>query len=68
MFPVSVATSAHLLVFYLSLVLELLLVVDRLGLEVDLLQLEHVEDVEDGVHALVHVHGQSPLDPLHVVF
>ena len=64
--PVAVASSAHLLVFSPTLVLELLLLVDRLGLEMDLLQLEHVEDIEDRVCTLVHIHGQSPFDLLHI--
>ena len=66
--PVTVATSTHLLVFSLPGVLELLLLVDRLGPEMDFLQLEHVEDIKDGVYPLVHIHSQSSLDPLHVGF
>ena len=65
---VALASPAHLLVSGLAAILELLLLIDLFGPQMDFLQLQHIEDVKDWVHLLVRVHRYSLLETLRVSF
>ena len=65
---VALASPAHLLVSGLAAILELLLLIDLFGPQVDFLQLQHIEDVKDWVHLLVGVHRYSLLETLRISF
>ena len=65
---VALASPAHLLVSSLAAILELLLLIDLFGPQMDFLQLQHIEDVKDWVHLLVRVHRYSLLETLRISF
>ena len=65
---VALASPAHLLVSGLAAILELLLLIDLFGPQMDFLQLQHIEDVKDWVHLLVRVHRYSLLETLRISF
>ena len=68
MLLVALASPAHLLVLDVPGAFELLLLIDLFRLEMDLLQLQHVKDVEERVHLLVRVHRYPLLETLRISF